>query len=68
MVKHCLYHEANKACYPAWSEAALQMLFAIRWGPALISFHSKVRKPNLLWEDQQCIILPTNVVPTVASE
>ena len=50
------------------TEAALQMLFAIRWGPALISLPLGCKEPSLPWEDQYCIILPTRVVPVVASE
>ena len=68
MVKHCLVMRLIKHVILLVTETALQMLFAIRWGPALISLPLCCKEPNLLWEDQQCIILPTNVVPTVASE
>lgn len=50
------------------TEAALQMLFAIRQGPALISLPLSCKEQSLLWEDQYCIISPTSVISVVANE
>ena len=68
MVKHCLVMRLIKHVILLVTEASLQMLFAIRWGPALISLPLGCKEPNLPWEDQYCIISPTNIVFVVASE
>lgn len=61
-------HEANKACYPACHRSCLTDAVCYLLGPALISLPLGCKEPNLPWEDQYCIISPTNVVSVVASE